>query len=152
MLSKRDTRCPIVLGCQIHSPLPRWKHATQLKVLYFDILRQMRHSGALMDNDATAAFDWVLPALCVITCQQLGMPKDAQRFFFRVLRQMVYTVTTAHGKSIASYTANSNLSVPGQDVIQGGGASLPNFKSQQHPVVRASKPIAPRQYFAMPPN
>jgi hypothetical protein len=107
------------------------------KVIYFDLLRQMRQCGALMDNDATAAFDRVLPALCVVTCRQLGMPKQAQRFFFRLLRQMEYTVTTAHGRSSATYSANANPKVPGQGVIQGGGASQPNFNSQQHPVLKS---------------
>mmetsp|Transcript_20247 Transcript_20247/g.28846 ORF Transcript_20247/g.28846 Transcript_20247/m.28846 type:complete len:299 (+) Transcript_20247:1613-2509(+) len=107
------------------------------KVIYFDLLRQMRHCGALMDNDATAAFDRVLPALCVVTCRQLGMPKTAQRFFFTLLRQMEYTVTTAHGTSSATYFATANPKVPGQGVIQGGGASQPNFNSQQHPVLKS---------------
>lgn len=90
-----------------------------------------------MDNDATAAFDRVLPALCVVTCRQLGMPTQAQRFFFHILRQMVYTTTTAHGCSTAAYSATANPKVPGQGVIQGGCASLPNYKSQQLPVVNA---------------
>jgi hypothetical protein len=107
------------------------------KVMYFDLLRQMRQCGALMDKDATAAFDRVLPALCVVTCRQLGMPKSAQRFFFQILRQMEYTVTTAHGRSMATYSANANPRIPGQGVIQGGGASQPNFNSAQHPVIKS---------------
>jgi len=107
------------------------------KVLYFDMLCQTRQCGALMDNDATAAFDRVLPALCVVTCRQLGMPKEAQRFFFRLLRQMEFTVTTSHGTSTQTYTASGNTSAPGQGVIQGGGASGPNYASQQHPVLKA---------------
>jgi len=106
------------------------------KVIFFDLIRQMRQYGALMDNDATAAFDRILPALSVVTCRQLGMPKQAQWFFFRVLRQMVYSVTTAHGQSVQTYAANANPAAPGQGVIQGGGASYPNFASQQHPVIK----------------
>ena len=107
------------------------------KVLFFDLLRQTRQYGALTDNDATAAFDRVLPALCVVTCRQLGMSTSAQRFFFRLLRQMVYTTTTAHGRSKSMYSASADPNVPGQGVMQGGGASLPNYKSQQLPVLRA---------------
>mmetsp|Transcript_748 Transcript_748/g.1130 ORF Transcript_748/g.1130 Transcript_748/m.1130 type:complete len:523 (+) Transcript_748:2168-3736(+) len=107
------------------------------KVIFFDIIRQTRQFGALMDNDATAAFDRVLPALCVVTCSQLGMPKQAQQFFFKLLRQMEYSVTTAHGQSISTYSATANPLAPGQGVIQGGGASLPNYKSQQLPVLKA---------------
>ena len=66
------------------------------KVLFFDLLRQTCQYGALMDNDATAAFVRVLPALCVVTCRQLGMPKSVQLFFFQLLGQMQFTVTTAH--------------------------------------------------------
>ena len=75
--------------------------------------------------------------MCIVTCRQLGMPKRAQRFFFKVLRQMEFTVTTAHGKSKATYSANANPKAPGQGVIQRGGASLPNYKSQQVPVLNA---------------
>lgn len=107
------------------------------KVLLFDLLRQNRHYGALIDNDATAAFDRALPALCVVTCRQLGMPKEAQRFFFKMLRQMIYTTTTAHGRSKQTYSATPNPKAPGQGVMQGGGANLPNYKSQQLPVLKA---------------
>ena len=122
---------------QFASPGKLCQSAILNKVLFFDILRQNRHYGALIDNDATAAFDRVLPALCVVTCRQLGMPKHAQRFFFKMLRQTIYTTTTAHGRSTATYSASANPKVPGQGVMQGGGASLPNYKSQQLPVLRA---------------
>ena len=71
---------------QFASPGKLCRSAILNKVLFFDILRQNRHYGALIDNDATAAFDRVLPALCVVTCKQLGMPISAQRFFFKMLR------------------------------------------------------------------
>ena len=100
-----------------------WRRQSCVVALSLDLMHQMRQCGALMDNDATAAFDRVLPALCVITCRQLGMPKSAQRFFLKVLRQMEYTVTTAHGKSQDTYSTTTNPKVPGQGVIQGGGAS-----------------------------
>lgn len=50
---------------------------------------------------------------------------------------MIYMVTTAHGQSVATYTANANPRVPGQGIIQGGGVSLPNYKSQQLPAIKA---------------
>ena len=106
---------------QFASPGKLCHSAIVNKVIFFDLLRQTKQYGALMDNDATAAFDRVLPALCVVTCRQLGMPKSAQRFFFRLLRQMVYTTTTAHGTSTATYSASADSNVPGQGVIQGGG-------------------------------
>ena len=105
-----------------------------------------------MDNDATAAFDHVLPALCVVTCRQLGMPKAAQRCFFKILRQMEYSVTTAHGESAQTYRANAEPEMLGQGVMQGGGASGPNYSSQQHPVLNAVENTVLRQYSAMPPN
>ena len=120
---------------QFASPGKLCHSAIVNKVIFFDLLRQTKQYGALMDNDATAAFDRVLPALCVVTCHQLGMPRSAQRFFFKILRQMIYTTTTAHGRSTNTYSASANPKVPGQGVIQGGGASLPNYKSQQLPVI-----------------
>jgi len=42
------------------------------------------------------------------------MPEKEQQFFFKLLRQMEYTVTTAHGQSTATYSANANPKVTGQ--------------------------------------
>eukprot|EP00590_Aulacoseira_subarctica_P008531 CAMPEP_0172419700 /NCGR_PEP_ID=MMETSP1064-20121228/6094_1 /TAXON_ID=202472 /ORGANISM="Aulacoseira subarctica , Strain CCAP 1002/5" /LENGTH=117 /DNA_ID=CAMNT_0013159283 /DNA_START=138 /DNA_END=488 /DNA_ORIENTATION=+ len=50
---------------------------------------------------------------------------------------MIYTTTTAHGRSNKAYSASANPNIPGQGVMQGGGASLPNYKSQQLPVIKA---------------
>lgn len=136
-LDRHALKAGVYNEAQFASPGKLCQSAIVNKVLFFNLVRQTRQYGALMDNDATAAFNWVLPALCVVTCRQLGMPKDAQRFFFKLLRQMVYTTTTAHGSSMATYSATANPKVPGQGVIQGGGASLPNYKSQQLPVVNA---------------
>ena len=54
-----------------------------------------------------------------------------------MLRNTIYTTTTAHGRSAKTYSATTNPQLPGQGVMQGGGASLPNYKSQQLPVLRA---------------
>lgn len=48
---------------QFASPGKLCQSAILNKVLFFDLLRLTRQYGALMDNDATAAFDRVLPAL-----------------------------------------------------------------------------------------
>lgn len=136
-LDRHATESGVYNEAQFASPGKLCQSAIINKVLFFDLLRQNRHYGALIDNDATAAFDRVLPALCVVTCKQLGMPKEAQRFFFKMLRQTIYTTTTAHGRSTQTYSATANPETPGQGVMQGGGASLPNYKSQQLPVLRA---------------
>ena len=136
-LDRHATEAGVYNEAQFASPGKLCQSAIVNKVLFFDLLRQNRYYGALIDNDATAAFDRVLPALCVVTCRQLGMPKAAQRFFFKMLRQTIYTTTTAHGRSAQTYSATANPQVPGQGVMQGGGASLPNYKSQQLPVLKA---------------
>ena len=136
-LDRHATEEGVYNESQFASPGKLCQSAILNKVVFFDLLRQNRHYGALIDNDATAAFDRVLPALCVVTCKQLGMPKHAQRFFFKMLRQTIYTTTTAHGRSTNTYSASSNSAAPGQGVMQGGGASLPNYKSQQLPVLKA---------------
>ena len=74
---------------QFASPGKLCQSAILNKVIFFDLLRQTRQYGALLDNDAMAAFDRVLPALCVITCRQLGMPKDAQRWYIPRQRRRV---------------------------------------------------------------
>ncbi len=43
------------------------------KVLYCDLLRQTLSPGIMTDYDATAAFDRVLHAMTIITCQRFGI-------------------------------------------------------------------------------
>lgn len=51
------------------------------KVLFCDLLRQTLTQGIMTDYDATAAFDRVLHAISIITCQRLGLPTLCKSFY-----------------------------------------------------------------------
>jgi len=53
------------------------------KVVFFDILHQLKECRAIMENDVKACFEHVLPALVVVTCCRLGLPDVAAQFLFK---------------------------------------------------------------------
>ena len=94
------------------------------KILFFDILRQLKECGALMENDAKACFDRVLPALAVLTCQCLGLPHIMAPFMFKTLCEMTFSVATSHGISQTQYLAHDDPTDPGQGSGQGSGSGI----------------------------
>ena len=76
----------------------------------------------MTDNDNAAAFDRVLPALSIVTCRRLGLPKSAAIFLFTLLRAMEFKVGTGHGISDNTYHANEDPNNPGQGSGQGQGS------------------------------
>ena len=76
----------------------------------------------MTDNDNTAAFDCILPALSIVQCSWLGLPKFAALFIFTFLWMIDFKVSTGHGVSANSYGMNDNPSNPGQGSGQGQGS------------------------------
>ena len=76
----------------------------------------------MTDNDNAAAFDCVLPALSIVTCRHLGLPKSAATFLFTLLQAMEFEVGTGHGISDNRYHANEDSHNPGQGSGQGQGS------------------------------
>ena len=92
------------------------------KVLFADLTRQTKCPASMTDNDNTAAFDRILPALSIVMCRRLGLPKSAALFLFTLLWTMNFRVGTAHGISTNSYGANDDPLNPGQGSGQGQGS------------------------------
>jgi hypothetical protein len=57
----------------------------------------------IFDNDATAAYNQMIPSQCMITSAHAGVPKSAIRMKLTVLQYMKYFVKTAYGKSSAYF-------------------------------------------------
>jgi hypothetical protein len=53
--------------------------ALLLKVLSFDLIRLLRTTATVFNNDATACYDRILPVLSMICCQHLGLPPIATK-------------------------------------------------------------------------
>ena len=94
--------------------------ALLLKVLSFDLIRSTRSQATIFNNDATACYDRVLPALSQICCQRLGLPTQASKFKLLFLRTAEYHVKTQHGISDQFFT-HFLQTIYG--VLQGSGAA-----------------------------
>ena len=44
------------------------------KVLFFDLLRQTQQAGSIVDFEAKAVYDSIIPALATVTCMRMGLP------------------------------------------------------------------------------
>jgi hypothetical protein len=70
-----------------------------LKRLSYDICCQMQLIAAVFDNDATAAYDQMIPSQCMILSAREGVNTEAIKTHLRILRETEYRVKSAHGVS-----------------------------------------------------
>jgi hypothetical protein len=79
-----------------------------LKRTSYDIIRLMRLVAVIFDNDATAAYDRMIPSQCMSTSHRAGVPESAIQMKLTVLRRMKYFIKTAYGNS-STYFMNTFL-------------------------------------------
>jgi hypothetical protein len=89
------------------------------KVLFFDLLRQTQQAGSIVDFDAKAAYDSIIPALATVTCMRMGLPRFAGEFMTQLINQMEYSVATGLGESTKTYKAGANSFMMCQGGMQG---------------------------------
>ena len=77
------------------------------KVLTLDIIRYFGDDMAIIDNDAKACYDRVIPYVTLYMVRRLGMPIHLSRFLCNVLNSMTYTIKTGTGLTTL-YSANDN--------------------------------------------
>lgn len=73
--------------------------AALLKVISFDLIRILRAQATIFNNDASACYNRILPALSQICCERLGLPSIAAKFKLAFLKAAQYYVKTQHGIS-----------------------------------------------------
>lgn len=91
------------------------------KVLSLEIIRHYGDDAALVDNDAKACCDRIIPYLTTYMLRRLGLPYFLTRFMCTVLKQIHYTIRLPQGQS-ATYDS-SHLPLYGTG--QGAGWSPP---------------------------
>ena len=91
------------------------------KILTYDINRTSRSPGIFLENDASAAFDRVVPALATLTSFAHGIPFPACRCLYTTTTLTRHHVRTGYGVSSGSYT--NTLAQPIYGCGQGSGAS-----------------------------
>jgi hypothetical protein len=94
--------------------------AVLLKRLSYDIIRQTRMDACVVDNDAAACYDRVIPSIAMIKSRRAGVPRKATHVFLTLLLCIEYYVRTAYGVSSRAY---SNLVDMILGIMQGAGHS-----------------------------
>lgn len=79
-----------------------------LKRTSYDIIRLTRLVAIVLDNDATAACDRMIPSQCVINSARLGVPEGAIQLKLTALQRTRYFVKTAYRVS-SNYFENTFL-------------------------------------------
>jgi hypothetical protein len=59
----------------------------------------MHLTALIFDNDATAAYNHMIPSQCMIVSAQAGVPKGAIQMKLAALERMKYYIKTAYGTS-----------------------------------------------------
>jgi hypothetical protein len=91
------------------------------KVLTYDLLRQLKRSGAICSNDAKSCYDLIGHTPASIAMQRFGVSRSAIDCLFTTLQEAWHQVRTGFGDSYLSYGGPS-LSTPMHGIGQGNGA------------------------------
>ena len=79
-LNQAANRADLFNTSQYALPGKTCNSAVLKKVLFFDLLRQTQQAGSIVDFDAKAAYDSIIPALATVTCMRMGLPRGAGNF------------------------------------------------------------------------
>eukprot|EP00957_Ditylum_brightwellii_P148495 11306352-Ditylum_brightwellii.AAC.1 len=72
-------------------------NALLLKVVTMDCLCLFRLNGAILNNDATACYDRMIPELSSVCLQGLGLPDNAAKYSVLLNHNMQHHVKTKAG-------------------------------------------------------
>eukprot|EP00957_Ditylum_brightwellii_P101841 7761948-Ditylum_brightwellii.AAC.1 len=68
-----------------------------------DSLQLFRLNGALLNNNAVACYNWMIPAASSLHLQSLGLPESAAICRVKINKQMKHYVCTNSGESSDFY-------------------------------------------------
>ena len=91
------------------------------KIITYDIQRTANAPGLYMENDASAAFDRIIPSLGTLTSYAFGVPFMACQCLLNTALHLKHYIRTGYGISNAWYL--SNVDKPLYGCGQGSGAS-----------------------------
>ncbi len=97
---------------------------TLAKVLFFDIVRQMRQSAGISAVDADNCYDWIAHPIASLVFQALGVPKEAVVSLLSTLQDMRFFLCTGFGNSKA-YAGSTNGKEKHKDCVRGMGRRRP---------------------------
>ena len=91
------------------------------KVLTLDIIRYFGDDMVIIDNDAKACYNRVIPYVTLYMLYRLGMPIHLVQFMCNILKQTRYTIKTGTGTTTEYSAQDARLFGTGQ----GAGWSPP---------------------------
>lgn len=91
------------------------------RLLSIDLATQRRLSISLLDVDAQAAFDRLIPYICILQNRRIGSSTNICKFLFKVLTEARHYVQTAFGISANFYEGSNKNPLNGS--AQGSGSS-----------------------------
>jgi hypothetical protein len=104
------------------------------KVLAFDIMRQLRQSGALCCNDAKSCYDRIVHAIAILCMVRLGCLFAPVVSMFKTLQSAVYKIRTVYGDS--DTTVNSPSQQPFQGIGQGNRCGPALWVAVSAPIIQ----------------
>ena len=111
------------------------------KVLTLDVIRYYAEPAAIVDNDAKACYDRMIPVLLSYALIRLGLPKQLTRFMCKWLEQAKYYIKTSKGTSKHYYSSEVGSYLYGTG--QGTGWSPPNWGAVSDIISTAMSANAP---------
>jgi len=96
------------------------------KTLTCDIIRYYGEPASLIDNDAQACYDHIIPVVAAYALMRLGMPLHLVRLQIKWLEQTQYALNL-NGKTLSPYSTNTDIYLHGTG--QGTGWSPPTWGS-----------------------
>jgi len=105
------------------------------KSLSYDLLRQLKHTGAVCSNDAKACYDFIGHTTASLAMQRMGVPKAAVDCLFSLLQTASHKVRTAFGDSETSYGGLDDSRLPMHRICQGNGAGPSIWAALSSPIL-----------------
>ena len=122
--------------------------ATLNKVLTLDTIRYYALPAAIVDKDAQACYDRIIPVVLSYALIRLGLPKNLTRFMCKWLEQATYFIKTSKGISKHFYTSTIDTYLYGTG--QGTGWSPPNWGAISDVISCAMEANTPGMYLLHP--
>jgi hypothetical protein len=149
-INKNATHENALDDSQYALPGMRCNSAVWNKVLFLDLMQQTLSTGILTIYDATAAFDWVLHSMSIITCRRLGLPRPAYLFIYNLLHNMEFHIATGFGISEQSFSNNEDPTQTGQCDLQGSSSAAPVYNVNSDVSLMTYNRLLKGQYSSIP--
>jgi hypothetical protein len=101
----------------------RAKNAVLEKLSVYDFSRVTRSNVIRLDKDAKACYDRIIRVLAMIACMSLGLPLSAATMLNKTHDGMIHRISTLHGVSDVTYSAQDEGADPLERTGQGSGGS-----------------------------